>query len=100
MLLLDNQVTSRMNLFKTVTVTGITGADGKMIMLGTSKDYYFDNGVQCVMSASGQQRYTHYYGLDGAMVKNAFVDFDDKQAGSCLYDSRNKQVGNLQRATT
>ena len=43
-----------------------------------SKDYYFfDNGIQLRNALRrASNGYTYYYGLDGAMVKNAFVDFD------------------------
>ena len=40
--------------------------------------------------------YTYYYGLDGVMVKNAFVDFDDKHKQVRAFTTQGTMVvGNL-----
>lgn len=63
-----------------------------------NKDYYFfDNGIQLRNALRrASNGYTYYYGLDGAMVKNAFVDFDDKHKQVRAFTTQGTMVvGNL-----
>ena len=70
----------------------------KGIQTINSKDYYFfDNGIQLRNALRrASNGYTYYYGLDGAMIKNAFVDFDDKHQQVRAFTTQGTMVvGNL-----